>query len=275
MNKYTQDQIDEKIQKLPQALQDSLFSPSIAEKIFDLGVENNLNIEQAGVLGEEVGNIILGFIRPEDFAKVLRESLQIAEADAKKIAGEINQAILVPLRDLLKSAHGIDVKGEAVSGTPVFMQKPSAPPPEPKPEWIIKPELKPRQDFAEQNLGGPPKVILPEKEIQIPLPTSRPNPPPTTSSIQPSTIDLKNTLQHVVSKVEPLKLPEGTPPSKVPPIDLRTQAKPRDSQDIYHETPVSTETPQSTPTPPPALKPTPAPKAVPDKGVDLYREPIE
>ncbi|MDP3792429.1 MAG: hypothetical protein Q8Q89_01735 [bacterium] len=276
MSKYTQDQIDERIQKLPQGLQDALFGPSIAEKIFDLGVKYGLNVEQTGLLGEETGNIILGFTKPEDFTKVLQETLQVPESDAKKIAGEINQNVLLPLRDLLKSAHNMEIKSEAgaVPKTPVFMQKPSLPPPEAKPEWIIKPELK--QPAPEQN--RPPKVVLPESEIQISLPrsttsaksveaspeataevvarglpTSKPIvSPEQPKTILPSIIDLKNTI--------PPKLPESTPSSKVPPIDLRSQIK----------TPEPPPLKQATPPPTPSIE-----KVMPDKGTDPYREAIE
>lgn len=109
---YAKEELEERYKKLPSVLKDAMFSPEVAEKMFEIGKKNGLTIEKTGFMAEETGFIILGLTQPREFVKILSDRLDTDRDTASKIASDINHAILFPLRETLKSAHDIEV-GEA------------------------------------------------------------------------------------------------------------------------------------------------------------------
>lgn len=123
MKTYTQDEIDSRFEKLPRVLQDALFDPKIARRIFAVGDRFELTIEHIGFLAEETGFVMLGFTRPTMFKDALKERLGADDARAQSIAHEINNQVFFPLREIMKSALGTDVILEKI----VEQSEPPAP----------------------------------------------------------------------------------------------------------------------------------------------------
>src|SRR3989344_5123898 len=112
LQNYTQQELKERYEKLPEVLKDAMFNTDIAAKILELGKKHGLTIEKTGFMAEETGFVILGLTRPEELINVLAESLEVKEDQARNIATDLNHQIFFPLREALKTTHQIEI-GEA------------------------------------------------------------------------------------------------------------------------------------------------------------------
>lgn len=175
MKTYTQDEIDSHFEKLPKVLQDALFDPKIARRIFAVGDQFELTIEKIGFLAEETGFVMLGFIHPNMFKNTLKERLGIDDTKAQSIAHEINNQVFFPLREIMKSALGMDIVLEktarpekpaafpipSVPMPPIQPQKPLLTAPQPKiidlrmeaAKEILEKDKKPEERIKETGEG--------------------------------------------------------------------------------------------------------------------------
>ncbi|MEK7541793.1 MAG: hypothetical protein AAB533_03025 [Patescibacteria group bacterium] len=300
---YTKQQLQERYEKLPDALKDAMFSTDVADKIFETGKKNGLTIEKIGFLAEETGRVILGLTRPNEFVAVLTGRLSTPADAAQKIASDINHQIFFPLREILKSTHQVDIGDAArpaadidlrraarpVTPVPPAAQKPMAPaPPPPAPQ---KPPVPPLIDLRKTEPGRPPLVEV--GNLRAPGPT--PSGFLTREEVEKVVAEKKNQESIPDSigdknqgKAEqtietpplvptpPAAPPSSTPPtpasaqlsplSKIAPIDLRKQDSPQPSPS--YPQPSSPGIPQSFPqeAPPPKMPPMDLRK---DKETDL------
>src|SRR3989338_8758982 len=223
MRTYTKQELEERYEKLPDALKDAIFSTEIADKIFETGKKNGLTVEKIGFLAEETGRVILGLTRPNEFVGLLAELLGSTTDAAQKIASDINHAVFFPLREVLKQTHQVDV-GEAArpapdvarplvarSNTPAPVRPIPMPPSEKATLAAERPE---RKEIPLVGIGEdikipsvPPSNFLTREEVEKmvaekgPLPAVSPASPPPASASKGSPIDLRK-------KQEPI---EGTP----------------------------------------------------------------
>lgn len=100
--KYTQQEIQEKYKTLPEELKNAIFSVESADIIQVVSRKYGLHIDQMGELASETGYVLLGFTKPENYIKNLKDRLQIDSQNAKDIALEINSQIFSKVKDFLK-----------------------------------------------------------------------------------------------------------------------------------------------------------------------------
>jgi len=137
---YTKQELEERYKKLPEPLKDAMFSPDVAEKMFEIGKKNGLTIEKTGFMAEETGFIILGLTMPREFMKILSDRLEVDKDAAARIASDINHVILFPLREALKNAHNMEVGEAELQKEEIVIKKPApAPMPEAKPTPSVPP----------------------------------------------------------------------------------------------------------------------------------------
>lgn len=108
MKDYTEQQIIEMYEKLPEDLKDAVFSVESTRIIESLGKKYGLNIEQIGKLGNETGMLILGVTSPSEYVGNLAGRLNIDKQKARQIADDVNQQIFSRVRESLKKIHGVD-----------------------------------------------------------------------------------------------------------------------------------------------------------------------
>lgn len=201
MQNYTQQELKERYEKLPEVLKDAMFNADIAAKIFEIGKKYGLTIEKTGLMAEEVGYLILGLTRPTELVNALDEALKVKENQAKEIASDLNRQIFFPLREALKTTHQIEIGGEEIQKeiikaplapplskpTPIQPPPPShapfpTPAPVPKiPPLDLRPQTKPRPSeplpkpevMGKGIFGAPPTIN------NFPKPTSAPTEKPT------------------------------------------------------------------------------------------------
>ena len=124
LNTFSQEKIDAQYKKLPEPLREALYSAEIAQKIFEIGKKNGLNVDKIGLLAEEVGYVILGLTRGNEFANLLKEVLQINEEKAHAIVEEVNLQIFSPIREDLKTAHEFESRETSPPKIDLSAQKP-------------------------------------------------------------------------------------------------------------------------------------------------------
>lgn len=204
-NRYPKDEIFEHYEKLPEELKDALTSVNISDQLFEIGKKINLTVEKMGLMAEEIGYVILGFTKPQEFTSLLQKNLEVDIELASQIASEINRKIFLPLREALKQAHQVEIQMEAgqygadrkqevreETTTTMPQPKPPQPPISPEPPILKLPEQpKPAEpakpmpinlrDFRKPAINTPlPEIIGPAKyssEIPKPSELKPPEPP--------------------------------------------------------------------------------------------------
>lgn len=284
MPKFTQQQIDEQYQKLPLALREAAYGSDIANKIYEIGQKFALTIEEMGFLAEEATYVILGLVRPENFARQLEERLKTDDEEAAEIVKEINQQIFLPLREALKLAHNVDITEKAISTKPTELSAsellaPTTPPRPVAPATIIPKEEveKIKKEFSRKPFVSP---VAEEKLPKIPPPPPPPRP------IEVPTRDKQGISE--IQKTEPIPPPPPINKPKITPIDLRQGVKPRPTPPEVMRGVIFAPPAKKPAEPAPSQKPT-EPKAqeitVPElkpqekkpliRSFDPYREPME
>lgn len=112
MQKYTQEQLLEKFNSLPQELKQAIAGVETSEIIQSISRKHHLQIDQMGELAAETGLVLLGLTKPEDYIKNLNSRLKINLKDARDIALEVNIEIFSKVKESLKKLHGIGVSSE-------------------------------------------------------------------------------------------------------------------------------------------------------------------
>jgi len=91
--------------QLPQNLQEIMFAPKTANKIWDLCQKYQLNNEQTEAVSHTIGLVVLSETDIADFTKTLQEKCKLDESITQELAQDINQQIFLTVREELESLH--------------------------------------------------------------------------------------------------------------------------------------------------------------------------
>ncbi|OGZ27271.1 MAG: hypothetical protein A3F95_00055 [Candidatus Nealsonbacteria bacterium RIFCSPLOWO2_12_FULL_39_31] len=119
MKNFTEEQIAQMYDNLPEDLKDSIFGLEMNEIVEKIGRENQLNIEQIGDLANETGMVMLGVTHPNEFIGNLADRLEVDKEKARAIAGEINEQVFKKVRDSLRKIHNMREGGEEEQKTEI------------------------------------------------------------------------------------------------------------------------------------------------------------
>ena len=214
------------VEKLPQRLQDFLYSEDTGAFLLYLGQKYNLPDEKVSALSKIVGDIILRITPITSLAQEIVNKVIPDPQIAMTIAQELNSELLIP----------------ALMPTLIVPATPTAPA-APAPIAPIPPTLSPApaprsstDQYREPTTGGPEIIDLRKTPpAPMPMPVSpAPIPPLTfTRQIEPPAVPLIEAEPHkaapapVISRVEPppqyIMRPSGLPPTDFPRdvLDLR------------------------------------------------------
>ncbi len=256
MGKYTKQQLEERYTRLPPILQETLFSPEVAEKLFEIGKKNGITIEKIGFAAEETGFVILGLTRPREFVSELASRLEVDDDTARKIALDISHQIFFPLREALKQTHQIEIGEEAIQTSlevrPLTGRGPtparSAAPPPPAVEKVSSIKYQgqriPLVEIGSLKAPPPPAggqpSFLTRDEVEKIVAEKKVTPRSTDTELR----DTVN-MPPLSRNTEPV--PRFTPPPPKPPPSPAPPLKPQPSTPTPHPIPpVSTTPPQIT-----------------------------
>lgn len=115
-NQYTKDEIWKIHEKLPQELQEAVFSAETADAIFNSCERNN--VEVVSRVAYYTGLVLMGLILPQDFAATLKKELGLAKTIAESVASEINRFVFYPVKPALEQLHRMEIEVTAKVVTP-------------------------------------------------------------------------------------------------------------------------------------------------------------
>jgi len=102
---YTKDELYEKFKNLPEDIRESFLSIDTYDTIKKIVDKYKLHIDQSGKLSEEIGFVMLGITRPDDFLDNLQDKLGISLETAGEITKDINVSIFFPIRESLEEIN--------------------------------------------------------------------------------------------------------------------------------------------------------------------------
>ena len=107
---YSKKELWDVYEKLPEDLQEAIFSPDTAEHIRNVCKRSEVKEEKISAVASLVGQVLMGLLTPEEFKKRLKEDLELSEEQVKSIFREINRFIFMPVRETLSALYGVEVK---------------------------------------------------------------------------------------------------------------------------------------------------------------------
>lgn len=102
---YTKVELYEKFENLPDDVQEAFLSIDTYNTIKKIGDKFKLHIDQSELLGEEIGFVMLGVTRPENFLGNIQQKLGISTEIAGEIVKDINTSIFFPIRSSLEALN--------------------------------------------------------------------------------------------------------------------------------------------------------------------------
>lgn len=102
---FSQQEIDKKLESLPEEIQSALTSDAVAKDIEDIATKNELLFDQTGILFDITNYVLLGLIPSNQFVKTLAKEAEIDSSLAQKIAGELNEKIFNSIKARAQNAH--------------------------------------------------------------------------------------------------------------------------------------------------------------------------
>lgn len=108
--KYTKEKLAEKYRVLPQVLKDFLISEKLDMILNEIIKKNNLLLDQAGILENEVVLVVLGDTKAEDFPKRLRRETNIGQEKLNKLIRDVNEKVFKEIRASLREGSASEIK---------------------------------------------------------------------------------------------------------------------------------------------------------------------
>jgi len=106
---YTKEQAQKAYEKLPEELQEALFSIETTDAIANACKRQNISGPNHTKITEYVGYVLLGLILPQEFEQVLVKDIKVPKKAAQEIAREINRFVFYPVRPALEKLHGTEI----------------------------------------------------------------------------------------------------------------------------------------------------------------------
>jgi len=137
---YTPEQTWKLFEKLPEDLQEAVFSKETADSIWDICEKNEIN--EVPKVAKIVGNVLIGLLPIDGLPEALEKELRLKPAVAKKISQEIHRFVFHPVRKSLYDLHGAEEpKTPSVKQESLSLEKKTTPPKESKKEDLYREEI--------------------------------------------------------------------------------------------------------------------------------------
>ncbi|MDP3014877.1 MAG: hypothetical protein Q8N28_00410 [bacterium] len=105
MLKISQQQALNRWDTLPDNLREALFSEYNSETLWKICENQHLSEDKIGVIATLAGDVILGFLHPDDLASEIRKDLNLIPELANLIASEIDRKIFASIRSEIEKVY--------------------------------------------------------------------------------------------------------------------------------------------------------------------------
>jgi len=108
MTEYNQKQLWGLFNVLPEKLKDAIFSEETANAIFSICEEHKIEDDKRSKIAKLVGDSLMGLLPPDRLQESIKTETWVDQAEAEKIALEINRFILYPVKEALSSLYSVE-----------------------------------------------------------------------------------------------------------------------------------------------------------------------
>ncbi len=130
---YTPEQLDQIYQKLPDELQEAIFSVETADAINNACLSQDVTDERGNKVAELAGQVLMGILLPEEFQKSLEKEGGVKKDAAMNIARDITRFVFFPVKESIRQLHAIT---EGTSSAPPQTKKVTPVPEAPEKEAL-------------------------------------------------------------------------------------------------------------------------------------------
>lgn len=117
---YDSEELEEKFSKLPKGVLDAINSVDFAQKLTKIGADNKLHIDQIDELLEEVGYVMLGDTKPDDFPAKIGTRLNLDMMQQNALVRSVDEEIFKPIKaELMSMYQGSTLKPIEVKPAPI------------------------------------------------------------------------------------------------------------------------------------------------------------
>ncbi len=120
MPAYTPEQLEQIFQKLPDELQEAIFSVETADAVYNACLSQDVTDESGNRVAELTGQVLMGILLPEEFQKSLEKEGGIKKDAAMNIARDITRFVFFPVKESVRQLHAIT---EGTSSAPPQTKK--------------------------------------------------------------------------------------------------------------------------------------------------------
>jgi hypothetical protein len=166
MAEHSAEEARKKYEALPPEVKNLLYSPEMSFTIQQIGQKNGLHIDQIDSLNTEVGQVMLGFVSPQEFASELMEMLNLDQAKAQAVAQDVDSMLFSKIRGSMKASYEA-AKAEpapTAPATPIAVRTP------PQPLASVLPKSTPQTMPATTPPPPPPVKPIPPPSAPVPPP---------------------------------------------------------------------------------------------------------
>lgn len=107
---YTKEEMWDIYEKLPEDLQEAVFSPKTAEHIRNGCKRSDIEEDKVPEVASFTGHVLMGLLTPTEFKKRLREEVNLTEKQVKNLYREINRFVFMPVRETLSALYGVEIE---------------------------------------------------------------------------------------------------------------------------------------------------------------------
>lgn len=121
MKDYTQQEIWNIYEKLPEDLQKAVFSVENANYLQTICKRFDIEREKMRKIATLEGEVLMGLLTPKEFKISLQEEVGLNQEMAENVFRGINRFIFMPVRETLSALYGVEIeptrKPEQLEGT--------------------------------------------------------------------------------------------------------------------------------------------------------------
>lgn len=103
---YTNQQLEQMLDHLPDDVKGILFGFDTGKKIREIGSKYSLHIDKLTILVDETNLVMFGITNPKDFSGIIESKIGVTHDIAGLIVHDINEQIFSSIRESLKKVHG-------------------------------------------------------------------------------------------------------------------------------------------------------------------------
>lgn len=118
LKQYTEEQLGQVYEKLPEELKEAIFAVDTAENIGTVGETYGITDERLNEIARYAGYVLMGLLLPQEFPGVLEQELKLPKVLAEAIGKNINRLVFYPVRPSLERLHRMEIEVSARVVTP-------------------------------------------------------------------------------------------------------------------------------------------------------------